>query len=85
MKIIFDTNVWIALFNENDAHHEKAKQLFLGSETIYIPEYVILETTTVLQLKPFYKNANSNRTIRHSLCIRLIFSRCISNLSRANN
>jgi predicted nucleic acid-binding protein len=27
MAIIFDSNVWIALFNENDAHHENARQL----------------------------------------------------------
>jgi len=47
MTIIFDSNVWIALFNENDAHHEKAQRLFSDSPVIYIPEYVILEITTV--------------------------------------
>ena len=51
MAIIFDSNVWIALFNENDAHHEKARQLFSEHSVIYVPEYVILEITTVLQLR----------------------------------
>ena len=51
MTIIFDPNVWIALFNENDTHHEKARQLFSENSVIYVPEYVILEITTVLQLR----------------------------------
>ncbi|MBT9096883.1 PIN domain-containing protein [Methylovulum psychrotolerans] len=51
MAIIFDSNVWIAIINENDAHHEKALRLFSGHSAIYIPEYVVLETTTVLQLR----------------------------------
>jgi len=29
MKIIFDTNVWVALFNEKDGHHDAAQRLFL--------------------------------------------------------
>jgi predicted nucleic acid-binding protein len=51
MVIIFDSNVWIALFNENDAHHEKVRQLFSENSVIYVPEYIILEITTVLQLR----------------------------------
>lgn len=51
MNCIFDTNVWVALFNENDAHHEKAQQLFLQTESVIIPEYIILETTTILQMR----------------------------------
>jgi predicted nucleic acid-binding protein len=51
MNCIFDTNVWVALFNENDAHHEKAQQLFLQTESVTIPEYIILETTTILQMR----------------------------------
>jgi predicted nucleic acid-binding protein len=58
MVIIFDSNVWIALFNENDAHHEKALQLFSESSVIYVPEYVILEITTVLQLRVSKLKAN---------------------------
>jgi len=37
MATIFDSNVWIALFNENDAHHEKALQLFSENSVIYVP------------------------------------------------
>lgn len=75
MTAIFDTNVWVALFNEIDAHHEKAMQLYTENPLILIPEYVILETTTVLQIrasKPkadlFVKmiNATSGLEILHS-------------------
>jgi len=58
MAIIFDSNIWIALFNENDAHHEKARQLFYENPVITIPEYVILEITTVLQLRASKLKAN---------------------------
>lgn len=58
MAIIFDSNVWIALFNENDAHHEKARKLFSENSVIYVPEYVILEITTVLQLRASKIKAN---------------------------
>jgi predicted nucleic acid-binding protein len=51
MGVIFDTNVWVALFNINDAHHEKAKELFFENSVVLIPEYVVLETTTVLHRK----------------------------------
>ncbi|TAL44217.1 MAG: PIN domain-containing protein [Methylovulum sp.] len=58
MTIIFDSNVWIALFNENDAHHEQAQRLFSDNPVIYVPEYVILEITTVLQLRASKLKAN---------------------------
>jgi predicted nucleic acid-binding protein len=58
MAIIFDSNVWIGLFNENDGYHQKAKQLFFESPVIYIPEYVVLEITTVLQLRATKQKSN---------------------------
>jgi len=58
MNSIFDTNIWVALFNENDAHHKAAQELFLQNEIIYIPEYIILETTTVLQLRASKQKAD---------------------------
>jgi predicted nucleic acid-binding protein len=58
MATIFDSNVWISLFNENDAHHEKALQLFSEYSVIYVLEYVILEITTVLQLRASKLKAN---------------------------
>jgi len=51
MAVIFDSNVWIAFLNEKDAHHEKARQLFSEKWVVFVPEYVVLETTSVLQLK----------------------------------
>ena len=51
MNTIFDTNIWVALFNQNDTHHHNAKQLFLQNEFIIVPEYIILETTTILQMR----------------------------------
>lgn len=58
MAIIFDSNIWIALFNENDGHHEKSRQLFSETPVITIPEYVILKITTVLQLRASKLKAN---------------------------
>lgn len=58
MNSIFDTNVWVALFNEQDAHQDVAKRLFLQNETVFIPEYVILETTTVSQLRASKQKAD---------------------------
>ncbi len=58
MNSIFDTNVWVALFNEQDAHHDAAQRLFSQDETVFIPEYVILETTTVLQLRASKQKAD---------------------------
>jgi predicted nucleic acid-binding protein len=58
MKIIFDTNVWVALFNEKDGHHDAAQRLFLQNGMVFIPEYVILETTTVLQLRASKQQAD---------------------------
>ena len=58
MSYLFDTNVWVALFNEKDAHHDAAQHLFLQNETVFIPEYVILETTTVLQLRASKQKAD---------------------------
>lgn len=58
MNGIFDTNVWVALFNEKDGHHDAAQRLFLQHGTVFIPEYVILETTTVLQLRASKQQAD---------------------------
>jgi len=58
MTVIFDSNVWIALFNENDSHHRQAHALFFSNTVIHVPEYVILETTTVLQLRASKQKAD---------------------------
>ena len=52
MKIIFDSNVWLAFFNHKEIHHKQSKELMKQylSELI-VPEYVALEVATVLQNK----------------------------------
>jgi len=39
MNSIFDTNVWVALFNEKDGHHDAAQGLL----SVWIRIYRILE------------------------------------------
>jgi predicted nucleic acid-binding protein len=51
MPVIFDSNVWIGLFNKNDSCHQQALRLFSEHQSIGIPEYVVLEVVTVLQLR----------------------------------
>lgn len=59
MSVIFDSNIWIALFNENDAHHQTALELYAKSVDICIPEYIVLEVTSVLQLRVSKLKADS--------------------------
>lgn len=54
--IIFDSSVWVALFNDKDSQHEKAKNLILvakekNKELVVIPEHIVAETASVLLLK----------------------------------
>ncbi|MBI3458940.1 PIN domain-containing protein [Candidatus Azambacteria bacterium] len=47
--VILDSNIWIALLNTNDSNHQKAVKIFKGiSKSIILPEYVLLETVTIL-------------------------------------
>ena len=50
-NIILDSNLWIAYFNENDSMHKSATEIFKKQKKIIIPEYIILETATILLLK----------------------------------
>jgi len=59
--VIFDSNIWIGLFVSADALHHKSKQLFddyLECEKI-VPEYVLLETLTVIKLYTNHKEATA--------------------------
>ena len=51
--ILFDSNVWIALFNGEDTLHSKAEGYFAKviekNEDILITDYIILEVSSVLQ------------------------------------
>ena len=54
--IIFDSNVWVALFNEKDSQHKKAKDLLVATkesakELVALPEHIIAETASVLVAK----------------------------------
>jgi len=50
--IILDANVWIAFFDNDDSHHERAQQtLYSSSGRLVLPEYVLLEVISVLQRK----------------------------------
>ncbi len=52
-KVIIDSSVFIAYFNEGDSQHKKALTIFktLNAEDILISEYVLLEVLTVIQNK----------------------------------
>lgn len=49
--MILDSNVWIALYLEEDSQHKKALKLAPSFRHVAIPEYVILETCTILLVK----------------------------------
>lgn len=49
--MILDSNVWIALYLEEDSQHKKALKLAPSFWQVAIPEYIILETCTILLLK----------------------------------
>lgn len=52
MKIVADSNLWIAMLNASDNLHKKAQQLFATfNEEVIVPEYVVVEVCTVLKQK----------------------------------
>lgn len=47
--IILDSNIWIALYHEEDSQHAKAQTLIQKiREPVGIPEYILIEVCTVL-------------------------------------
>jgi predicted nucleic acid-binding protein len=59
-KIILDSCVWIAFFHKEDSQHEKAQELIsITANEIIIPEYVVLEVSTVLQNKKLKQMADN--------------------------
>lgn len=53
-QIILDTNVWIALFKQDDTQHTKAETIFRSFDThtrLLIPEYILLEVSSILLFK----------------------------------
>ncbi len=58
--IILDSNVWVALLNKDDSQNLKAEKI-IGTinEKIIIPEYVVLETVSVLSIRVSKKAADN--------------------------
>lgn len=53
-KIILDSSVWIAQLLIDDSQHNKAVTLFENiTNKIYVPEYVLVEVTTLLKQKGY--------------------------------
>lgn len=49
---VFDTNVWVATMNSADSLHEQAVQeLERVARPVILPEYVLVETCSVLALR----------------------------------
>lgn len=50
-SVVFDTNIWIGLFVNIDSQHKKSVAILRDYETRMkcIPEYVLLETLTLLK------------------------------------
>ena len=50
--IVLDSNVWIGLFHESDTLHKRALAVFQDHKPPYcIPEYVLIEVSTILAQK----------------------------------
>lgn len=56
---ILDSNVWIAFFYESDSQHKKAEQILknLGA-FIVVPEYVVVEVSSILRFNAGEKISN---------------------------
>jgi len=49
--MILDSSVWVALYNESDSQHAKAVRLASSLSDIALPEYILLETSSILRAK----------------------------------
>lgn len=76
MQILFDSNVWIAFLNNQDSQHEKAVEIFkVNRKQIVIPEYVVLEVASVLQIRVNQETANTFlRKIEGSESVQILLS-----------
>lgn len=50
-RVIFDANVWIGYFDTSDTLHKKARKKIriYKDHLVCVPEYILLETATVLK------------------------------------
>lgn len=52
MLYLFDTSVWVAVFLENDVHHDEALRIWQELKgQVVVPYIVVAETTSVLVYK----------------------------------
>jgi len=56
-KAIFDSNIWVALFNEADSTHKKAARIMQAQPFIYLPDFILAEAATVLKYKKDFSAA----------------------------
>lgn len=57
---LIDSSVWVALFLDFDASHQKAVEIFSQLDgTIYVPYCVVAETATVLAYKHSKRQADN--------------------------
>ena len=56
-KVIFDSNVWVALFNEADTTHAKANTFIQAQSFVYLPDFILAEAATVLKYKKDFNAA----------------------------
>ena len=56
-KIIFDSNIWIGYFHDKDGLHTEATKIVESRKTVYVPEYVLLESVTVIKARASEKMA----------------------------
>lgn len=57
-KVILDSNIWIGYFHDRDGLHDKATKIVESRNTVYVPEYIVLESVTVLKARATAKIAN---------------------------
>lgn len=59
--VVFDSNIWIALFIASDTQHQKASRLVQQYKdvAVMVPEYVLLETLTIIKLQTTHEAATA--------------------------
>ena len=57
-KVILDANIWIGYFNDRDSLHKQSQKIVEGMDMVYVPEYVVLESVSILKMKATAKMAN---------------------------
>jgi predicted nucleic acid-binding protein len=50
-KVILDSNIWIGYFNDKDSLHKQTLKIVDSASIVYVPEYVLLESVSILKMK----------------------------------